>query len=126
MSPHFEAENAPTGIDLFAGCGGGTFGLTSAGFNVRAAWEIERNARYTYHVHHCEPNAIALHGDATTIRPGKVPDDLGLLFAGPECQGFSAAGGDIDPEDPRNEQVFSVVEWVVLLLQNQVFLSRYQ
>lgn len=112
MSPHFEAENAPTAVDLFSGCGGATYGLMNAGFEVRAAWEVERNARYTYHVHHCEPNGVALHGDATDIRPAKVPDDLDLLFAGPECQGFSAAGGDIDPDDPRNEHLVTVVDWV--------------
>lgn len=111
--PHWEGpEDAPTAIDLFAGCGGMTQGAMQAGYRVCGAWEVAAAERYTYHVHHCEPNAIAQHGDATDVDPSKVPDDLAAIFAGPSCQGFSSSGGEIDPDDPRNELPFSVIDWV--------------
>ena len=103
-------EDGPTAVDMFAGIGGATIGLAAAGFDVRAAWETDPVASYAYRVNHTEGTDIAQFGDATDIRPDRVPDGLDLLFAGPPCQGYSSAGGDVE-DDPRNQLVFCVPEW---------------
>jgi len=130
--PEFEGPaDAPTAIDLFAGCGGMTYGLFIAGFNVKAAWEVDAAARYTYHHHHCQANDLTLYGDATDVDPSKVPDDLTLLAGGPSCQGYSSAG-HVDPDDPRNENAFVTVEWVeactprLVLIENVVGMVEHQ
>ena len=130
MAPHFEGpDDAPTAIDLFSGPGGNTEGLLRAGINVVAAWETAAAERYTYHVRHSEPNYIAQHGDASDVDPSKVPDDLDVVFGSPPCQGLSAAGGEVDPEDPRNELAFAPGKWVratrprLVILENVVGLQ---
>ena len=44
----------PTAIDLFAGCGGLTLGLKSAGFEVIAAVELDKRIAKIYHENHPE------------------------------------------------------------------------
>lgn len=125
MSPHFEGpENAPTAIDLFAGCGGFSYGLMDSGFRVTAAWEKADAERATYYQHHCEANDIALFRDATDVDASKAPDDLDLLAGGPPCQGYSSARGDANSDDPRNQLAFSMIDWAkatdpkVVLIEN--------
>lgn len=113
--PHFEPQNdsPPTAIDLFAGCGGATEGMMHAGFQVSAAWEIAAPAHYTYYLRHSEPNPfLTTYRDATETSLQGVPDDLDLLFSGAPCQGVSSAGGTIDPDDPRNDLLFTTIDWV--------------
>ncbi|SIS06267.1 DNA cytosine methyltransferase [Natronorubrum daqingense] len=131
MSPQWTGpDDAPSAVDLYAGCGGMTFGLFLAGFHVRAAWEIRAPERYTYHVQHCQGNDLAQYGDATNVDPSKVPDDLSVLAGGPSCQGWSAAGGTVDPDDPRNEHAFSMVRWAdacepqLVLVENVVGMTE--
>ncbi|WP_440767576.1 DNA cytosine methyltransferase [Natronorubrum sp. DTA7] len=123
-------DDAPTAVDLYAGCGGMTFGLFLAGFHVRGAWEIRAPERYTYHVQHCQENDLAQYGDATDVDPSKVPDDLSVLAGGPSCQGWSSAGGEVDPDDPRNEHAFAMAEWAdacepqLVLIENVVGMTE--
>jgi DNA (cytosine-5)-methyltransferase 1 len=88
-------------IDLFAGPGGLSLGLTAAGFQVIAAVEYDKDAGKTY-----EHN-IGAHTkieDITNYPPYKLEreliksglwadgDDLDLIAGGPPCPGFSLIG----------------------------------
>jgi DNA (cytosine-5)-methyltransferase 1 len=85
-----------TAIDLFAGAGAMGLGFEEAGFRVAAAVEIERHAAQTYRLNH--PGVPVLEAPAEKVTgdilrrwvPGlAVP---ATVFAGPPCQGYSAAG----------------------------------
>ncbi|WP_080510121.1 DNA cytosine methyltransferase [Haloarcula sp. K1] len=112
MTPEFEGpDNAPTAIDLFAGCGGFTYGLMNSGFRVKAAWEKATPEFGTYHQHHCQANDITLFRDATDVDASKAPDELTLLAGGPPCQGLSSNQGETNSDDPRNQLLFTMVDW---------------
>ena len=100
---------APTFVDLFAGCGGLSLGLESAGFRPVFVNELDRHAMETYLV-----NRRALHPELdddkaydifdVTQRPGELDAlvhrmkaergvrDLDLIVGGPPCQGYSGIG----------------------------------
>ena len=88
-------------IDLFAGPGGLSLGLTAAGFRIIAAVEYEKDAGKTY-----EHN-IGTHTkiqDITNYSPDELEqelikseiwaagDELDLIAGGPPCPGFSLIG----------------------------------
>jgi DNA (cytosine-5)-methyltransferase 1 len=83
-----------TAIDLFAGCGGLTAGLKTAGYCVLAAVEIDDRARETYSLNHRD---VWLAGkDICDVDPKKIMrklkirrGELDLLAGCPPCQGFS-------------------------------------
>ena len=91
----------PRCIDLFAGPGGLSLGLKSAGFEIIAAVEYDKDAGKTY-----EHN-IGAHTkikDLTKFKPETLEkeliksekwaegDDLDLIAGGPPCPGFSLIG----------------------------------
>jgi DNA (cytosine-5)-methyltransferase 1 len=87
-------------IDIFSGCGGVSCGLTSAGFKVKAAVEIEDNAVDTYLSYlplaHVNVLRGTENGDICKIRGTAILEAAGIkkddiyLFAGcPPCQNFS-------------------------------------
>lgn len=53
----------------------------------------------------------ALTGDRILDDLGLTGDDIGAVFGGPPCQGFSRAG-ERKPDDPRNELVFEFMRVV--------------
>jgi DNA (cytosine-5)-methyltransferase 1 len=53
----------------------------------------------------------ALTGEQILDELGLQSDDIGCVFGGPPCQGFSKAGRR-QPEDPRNELVFEFMRIV--------------
>ena len=108
----------PTAIDLCSGCGAASFGLQCVGYNVRAAFEIDPAARYTYQVHVGDHDDMAVYNhDITDVRPEMVTqidgaEDLDLLFAGPPCQPFSDCQGETLETDDRMFVAFAVPKWV--------------
>src|SRR5262245_47041510 len=81
-------------IDLFAGCGALSLGLSRAGFRLAAAVEIDPKLAATYRLNHpstrvLEKDVRLLSGtdllDAASLRPGEVS----LVAGCPPCQGFS-------------------------------------
>lgn len=83
-------------VDLFAGAGAMGLGFEEAGFQVVAAVEIDRHAAQTYRLNHpgvpvLEAPVEKVTGDALRAWvPGL--GGIAAVFAGPPCQGYSAAG----------------------------------
>lgn len=83
-----------TSIDLFSGAGGLSYGLTSAGFQVIAAVEIDPTSAKTYSLNHTSTNVIVgdvrqVRGTQILKRAGLAPGELDLLTGCPPCQAFS-------------------------------------
>lgn len=92
-------------VDLFAGAGGLSLGLTQAGIDVVFANEIEPDFAQTYRLNH--PQTHLCEGDIAEIDFVKEVEQLGflgeidLVAGGPPCQGFSTVGKK-QLRDPRN------------------------
>jgi DNA (cytosine-5)-methyltransferase 1 len=100
----------PNVVDLFSGCGGMSWGLSKAGFNIVGAvddWEIALET-FAYNM----PTAKVFACDIRTLSVSNFLQELGLaaseidvVIGGPPCQGFSkntpAALRFLD--DPRNQ-----------------------
>lgn len=121
------ANNAPTVISTFAGCGGSSLGYSMAGFRELLAVEWDDNAVATFRLNF--PDVPIHHGDIGKLSVDQIFQMTGLqsgeldVFDGsPPCQGFSTAGKRI-LDDPRNE-LFK--EYVRLLqgLQPKVFVME--
>jgi DNA (cytosine-5)-methyltransferase 1 len=109
-------EAHATAIDLFAGAGGATTGLKAAGFEVRAAVEIDRHACQTYRLNH--PETALLEVDIRSLSAASVLRAAGLrrgettlLQACPPCQTWSSLGTN-STDDPRNELVSLVADFI--------------
>jgi len=122
-----KADDAPTVISTFAGCGGSSLGYSMAGFRELLAVEWDNNAVETFKLNF--PDVPVYHGDIAKISVEDVLKMTGLkvgeldIFDGsPPCQGFSTAGKR-QLDDPRN-QLFR--EYVRLLrgLKPKVFVME--
>lgn len=96
----------PTVIDLYAGVGGMSLGTARAGFDVRAAVELDPIAVGTHAVNF--PGSRHLNWDIAETSGAKLLEAAGLtdgkldgLVGGPPCQGFSDIGKRA-ADDPRN------------------------
>ncbi len=121
------ADDAPTVVSTFAGCGGSSLGYSMAGFRELLAVEWDQNAVDTFRLNF--PEVPVYHGDIAALsvesaleRTGLVSGALDVLDGSPPCQGFSTAGKRV-LDDPRN-QLFR--EFVRLLqgLQPKVFVME--
>lgn len=101
----------PTHVDLFAGAGGARLGAEMAGFDTVAAVDQNKQALQTQVENF--GGEVVVH-DLSDVDPSVLPDEaqgVDYLHGSPPCKGFSSAG-DCDPNDERNELVWSFVEWV--------------
>ncbi len=121
------ADNAPTVISTFAGCGGSSLGYSMAGFRELLAVEWDDNAVETFKLNFS--GVPVYHGDIAKLSvdeclemAGLQPGELDVLDGSPPCQGFSTAGKRIMSDD-RN-QLFR--EYVRLLrgLKPKVFVME--
>lgn len=100
-------NNTLTMLDLFAGAGGLSEGLSEAGFHSLFASEIVPVYANTYKLNH--PGAKVFTADIRSLDAGEVLSDLGLdrgqldlLAGGPPCQGFSINAPVRSVLDQRN------------------------
>lgn len=108
-------------MDLFAGCGGLSFGLQSAGIDVKWANERDSSAAATYSA--WDPSVKIEVEDVAEyyirMRDGdkKLPSmgEVDLLAGGPPCQGFSGYNRHRNPKDKRNSLVEVFLDFVVHL-----------
>ncbi|PIS40041.1 MAG: DNA (cytosine-5-)-methyltransferase [Candidatus Nealsonbacteria bacterium CG08_land_8_20_14_0_20_36_22] len=85
-------------IDLFSGCGGLSFGLQKAGFDVLLGVDNWEESLKTFAVNH--KRSKILTGDISKIKTKEIINTINgqiptLVVGGPPCQGFSLSG-------PRN------------------------
>lgn len=106
-------------ISLFSGCGGCCLGLKQAGFDIKLAVDINRDACETYAANLGAEEILQL--DLTNIAPEEIlkasqlnPFEIDLIVAGPPCQGFSSAGTK-SWHDPRNILFKKAVEIIIKL-----------
>lgn len=101
-------------IDVFAGAGGLTLGLKRAGFQVKAAVEIEDHAFATYKTNH--PEVRAIKQDVRTVKGRDLRALAGgsvdLLAGCPPCQGFSTMTNTATRRDPRNNLVLEMARLI--------------
>jgi len=113
-------------IDLFAGCGGLSTGMLSAGFRIRAAVEINEVARETYEENH---PGVALFKDVLSVTPRELRktltgEPLALLAGCAPCQGFCSLTAKNKKEDPRNllllrmAQIIEALKPEVVMMEN--------
>ena len=82
------------GIDLFAGAGGLSLGLSNAGFNMKLGVEIEKYSASTLQNNNTSQKVITdnicnLNPLTVLKKNGLKPTDIDLIAGGPPCQGFS-------------------------------------
>lgn len=117
-----------TAVDLFAGAGGATEGLSRAGFRVLAAVENDADAVRTFEANHEDVRVLA--EDIENVSPeelrqalGLARRDLTLLTACPPCQGFSTLGTR-RRDDARNDLVAEVWRFARALLPEAVLVEN--
>lgn len=94
-------------IDLFAGAGGLSEGLTEAGFHSLFANEVIQTYAQTYARNHVGAKVVT--NDIRDLDANKVREELGiekgaldLIAGGPPCQGFSINAPIRSTSDKRN------------------------
>lgn len=120
-------SDGPVVVDLFAGAGGISHGLTDAGYTVTLAVDNNEHASDTYRLNHPEiPHNRVLCSDASDLTSREdlieaLQGRVDLVVGGPPCQALSQAGyrarlaNDEEYsilEDPRTELYQAYVNFV--------------
>jgi DNA (cytosine-5)-methyltransferase 1 len=134
------AQKSYTFVDLFAGCGGLSLGLSQAGlrgvfaverddlaFRTFRANLIERPSSYAFDwpkwlekSHWAIEDLLASHKSQLVA---KLRGKIDVLAGGPPCQGFSFAGRRVE-DDPRNLMFEKYVEVVEALQPKAVIVEN--
>lgn len=87
-------------LDLFAGAGGLSVGLSRAGFEIAAAVEVDPAACETFASLHPQTELEA--ADVRGLRFRRLRDSVAVVVGGPPCQPFSSGGKRLAEDDPRD------------------------
>ena len=105
----------PIGVDLFAGAGGMSLGFEQAGFEVRAAVELDPIHSCIHHFNFpsCRvlPQSVRNISGDSIRETANINGKVDVVFGGAPCQGFSMIGQRI-LDDPRNSLVRDFVRIV--------------
>lgn len=96
----------PTGIEIFAGCGGLSTGFMDAGAQVAAGFELDRRAVDAYDYNHGYRGSKGLIADLAVSSGRELLSQAGLarvdfVIGGPPCQPFSIVGKRRGASDVR-------------------------
>jgi len=105
-------------IDLFSGSGGSALGFQQAGYSIKVAVDIEKDASDTFRINF--PDAEVFQTDISYIAgetllnaTGESSGDNTVLIACPPCQGFSTARRKSEGRlDPRNKLIYEFLRIV--------------
>jgi len=100
----------PTGIELFAGCGGLSTGYLDAGLNVAAGFEIDARAVDAYNYNHEYRGSRGFVTDLNVASGAELLARAGIeradfVIGGPPCQPFSIAGKRQGKRDIRADLI---------------------
>jgi DNA (cytosine-5)-methyltransferase 1 len=114
-------------VDLFAGAGGLSMGLSQAGFSVDLAVEADEAATKVYTRLHRSAEIWQEPVDPVKLRG--LRGSVDLLAAGPPCQPFSSAGKRLGYRDPRDgfPSLFGAIDVMrpsSVLIENVVGLTQ--
>lgn len=116
-------------IDLFAGAGGLSEGLSQAGFNSLFANEVVPVYASTYSRNHPETEVVT--DDIRSLDPEKIRENLGLdkgelplLAGGPPCQGFSINAPVRSKDDQRNHLFRDYLRFVAAFMPRFVLIEN--
>ena len=119
-----------TCIDLFAGAGGFSLGVSQAGFNVVASVEMSKDICQTLRANRerCFPNMLIIEKDIRELSGTELLDmvgmkrgELSMLVGSPPCQGFSLANTKTRSLDNPHSKLFFEYIRMVRELQPKVF-----
>jgi DNA (cytosine-5)-methyltransferase 1 len=123
-------------IDIFSGCGGLSAGLYKAGFDIKAALEINEDATRTYAMNFNK--TYILQQDIRKVKisnlRGKLKNEpLHLLAGCPPCQGFSSVRrlNGSNKKDERNDLILQYLRLVkalkpyTIMMENVPGLLKY-
>ena len=120
-------------IELFAGAGGLTLGLTSAGLAPHHVFEIDEHCCETLRHNSQGPSphiTAKIHReDVATIDWSQFDQPVRLLAGGPPCQPFSTGGKHLADQDDRNQfpAIFRAIDELrpgIALIENVPGLTR--
>lgn len=102
----------PIAIDLFSGCGGLSYGMGRAGFDVILGIDHDRYALQSFVRNH--PGSDAFFADISKLTkrdfsPFTRKKRIDVLIGGPPCQGVSLSGHRVR-KDPRNDLFLSYLK----------------
>jgi DNA (cytosine-5)-methyltransferase 1 len=116
-------------IDLFAGAGGLSEGLTEAGFHGLFSNEIMPEYAQTYRQNH--PSTNVMTADIRDLDPKQIREDLkikreelDLIAGGPPCQGFSINAPVRSTNDERNHLFKEFLRFVDAFLPRAVLIEN--
>jgi DNA (cytosine-5)-methyltransferase 1 len=118
-------------LDLFCGCGGMSWGLKKAGFDISAGIDCDVTALQTFQLNH--PEAKTLCKDLATYTPEQLmidlkiqPEELDGIVGGPPCQGFSknVPASIRFLSDPRNQLMYDFLRFVAVLKPRVVLMEN--
>ena len=123
------SEKRFTHIDLFAGAGGLSEGLSEAGFHSLFANEVVPVYASTYARNHIGAQVAtndirSINADEVRENLGLVKGELDLLAGGPPCQGFSINAPVRSNEDHRNHLFKDYLRFVSAFMPKVVLIEN--